>query len=375
MRPFRVSWTAEQFAPVRERIRAYRFPRLPEGAGWEYGCDPDFLRELAAYWADRFDVEAAVARLNRFPQVIAEVGGLDVHAVHVVGEAEGRRPLLLTHGWPGSVIEFWGVIEPLAFPSRYGGRAEDAFDLVIPSLPGFGFSGKPVRPVSPRGAARLFHRLMGELGYERYRAQGGDWGAAVGAWLALDVPEAVQALHLNYLLVQPEGKPETDEEKAWESAFKLKQDELGAYSQLQGTRPVSLGYATAGNPVAQLGWLVERFHDWADLRERPFEAIFDRDTLLTNAMIHVMNDAFETATWIYAATRSERVRTMPKGQRVEVPTAFAMYPDPRTATPPRSWAEKGYAVSRWVEMERGGHFAAMEVPELFVTDLRDWGRG
>ncbi|MFC6744742.1 epoxide hydrolase family protein [Methylobacterium persicinum] len=149
------------------------------GAGWRYGCDPDFLAGLCAHWLDGFDHDAAAAELNRFPQFLARIEDLDIHVVHVVGEAEGRRPLLLTHGWPGSVYEFWEVIEPLAFPSRHGGRAEDAFDVVVPALPGFGFSGKPKAPIGPRTTARLFDRLMREeLGYARYRAQGGDWGRA-----------------------------------------------------------------------------------------------------------------------------------------------------------------------------------------------------
>ncbi len=374
MKPFEVAWTQAQFTPVREAIRRYRFPPQPEGAGWSCGCDPAFLRELCAAW-ERFDVEAAAAELNRFPQVLARFDGLDIHAVHVVGEAQGRRPLLLVHGWPGSTYEFWRVIEPLAFPSRHGGRAEDAFDLVIPSLPGYGFSGKPTKPVGARTAAALFQRLMAELGYPAYRAQGGDWGAGVIAWAALDYPESVQAIHLNYLLVGPDASPETEEEKRWKAAFEATQKELGAYAQLQGTKPQSLAYAMVDNPVAQAAWLVERFHDWADLRHRSFTEVFSIPQFLTDVMIYVMNEAFVTATWFYAGASVEQVRTMPAGRRVTVPTAFTAYPDPRSPSPPRSWLERGYNLTRWRNQPRGGHFAAMEVPDLFVEDLQDWGRG
>ncbi|MDP4024177.1 epoxide hydrolase [Methylobacterium sp. NEAU 140] len=375
MRPFSVAWDPERLARVREAVRAYRPPRLPEGAGWRYGCDPDVLAELCAYWCEDFDEAAAAAELNRYPQGLARVEDLDLHVVHVVGEAEGRRPLLLSHGWPGSVYEFWGVIEPLAFPSRHGGRAEDAFDLVIPALPGFGFSGKPRTPIGPRTTARLFDRLMREtLGYGRYRAQGGDWGAGVAAWLGLDHPASLQAIHLNLLLVQPDAEPETEAERAWRRASEDTQRRLGAYAQLQGSKPLSLGYAMADAPVAQLAWLVERFHDWADLRERPFAKVFSRDRLLTNALLYILTDTFATATWYYAGAQAEGVRRMPPGARVTVPTAFSAYPDPRSPSPPREWVARGYALTRWRDMPRGGHFAAMEAPDLFVEDLRAWGR-
>ncbi|MGU3419901.1 epoxide hydrolase family protein [Methylobacterium sp. D54C] len=376
MRDFTVAWDANRLAWVRERVRAYRMPRLPTGAGWRYGCDPDVLADLCAHWLDGFDEAAAAAELNRFPQILARVEDLDLHAVHVVGEAEGRRPLLLIHGWPGSIYEFWSVIEPLAFPSRHGGRPEDAFDLVIPALPGFGFSGKPAVPIGARSTARLFDRLMREtLGYPRYRVQGGDWGAGVAAWLGLDHAASLEAIHLNYLLVQPDAEPESAAERVWQKQAGATQQALGAYAQLQGTRPLSLGYAMADEPVAQLAWLVERFHDWADLRERPFAQVFTNDQLLTNALLYILTDSFATATWFYAGAQQEGVRRMPPGRRVTVPTAFAAYPDPRTPAPPREWLERGYAVSRWQTMPRGGHFAAMEAPDLFVRDLRDWGRG
>jgi pimeloyl-ACP methyl ester carboxylesterase len=356
-------------------VRDYRFPVAPENAGWRYGCDPEFLRRLCAYWVDGFDVRAAEAKLNRFPQVLHRVENIDIHAVHVVGEAGGQRPLLLTHGWPGSVFEFWEAIEPLAFPSRHGGEPEDAFDLVIPSLPGFGVSGKPRSPVGARTAARLFDALMRDgFGYWSYLAQGGDWGAAVTAWLALDHAGSVRAIHLNSVLVQPDAEPDTDEEKTWRTSRTEAENQFGGYQMLQRTRPHSLSYAMQDNPVAQAAWIVERLHDWADLRERPFGAVFTMDQLLTEVMIYVTNDAFATAAWFYAGAQAEHANAMPKGRRVEVPTAIAAHPDPRAPFPPRSWVERGYDVVRWTELPRGGHFVAMEVPELFVADVRAWAR-
>jgi pimeloyl-ACP methyl ester carboxylesterase len=371
---FEVEWDAARWNRVRDEIRAYRFPAAPIDAGWQYGCDPTFLKGLCAYWVDGYEPEAAAAELNRYPQVMARLDDLSIHAVHVVGEAQGRRPLLLTHGWPGSIYEFWQVIEPLAYPSRHGGSIGDAFDLVIPSLPGYGFSSHPCRPIGARSTAQLFDRLMRSLGYETYHAQGGDWGAGVGAGVALDCAASVRSLHLNYLLVQPDATPETPEEKSWKAALDANQQKLGAYALLQGTKPQSLAYAMADNPVAQAAWLVERFHDWADLRGRPFESVFSKEQLLTDIMLYVMTDAFTSAAWFYAGGLAENVRRMPAGRRVEVPTAFAAYQDPRAPSPPRSWVERGYAVERWTEQPHGGHFAAMEVPELFIEDLRAWGR-
>ncbi|MBB5163216.1 epoxide hydrolase family protein [Mycobacterium sp. AZCC_0083] len=375
MQPFTVAWDEADLRRLRQRVRDYRFPVAPENAGWRYGCDPEFLRRLCAYWVDGFDVRAAEAKLNRFPQVLHRVENIDIHAVHVVGEAGCQRPLLLTHGWPGSVFEFWEAIEPLAFPSRHGGEPEDAFDLVIPSLPGFGVSGKPRSPVGARTAARLFDALMRDgFGYWSYLAQGGDWGAAGTAWLALEHAGSVRAIHLNSVLVQPDAEPDTDEEKSWRTSRTEAENQFGGYEMLQRTRPHSLSYAMQDNPVAQAAWIVERLHDWADLRERPFGAVFTMDQLLTEVMIYVTNDAFATAAWFYAGAQAEHANVMPKGLRVEVPTAIAAHPDPRAPFPPRSWLERGYDVVRWTELPRGGHFVAMEVPELFVADVRAWAR-
>jgi len=373
--PFEVAWDEDAVARLLDRVRAYEFPPSPEGSGWAFGCDAGFLRDLCAYWTGGYDWRAAVAALNRWPQFIADVDGFALHFVHVVGEAGGRRPLLLSHGWPSSVFEFWGVIEPLAFPTRHGGRAEDAFDLVVPSLPGFGWSEKPRRLIDQRETAHLYDRLMtGVLGYSRYLAQGGDWGALVTAMLGLNHADHARAIHMTMLLPRPAEPPETGPEKRWAEAMQPIEQHLGGYRHLQSSRPQSLAWAATGNPVGQAAWIIERFHDWADLRERPFEAVFTRDQLLTNAMIYLMTGAFPTSLWYYAAAWAGETRQLKPGQRVETPTAFAFFYDPLHPTPPRSLVEKGYAVSRWTEMPRGGHFAALEVPDLWVEEVRTWAR-
>ncbi len=375
VRPFAVAWSEEAVNRVLDAVRSYPHPKATPGVGWSQGCDPDLLRRACAHWVSDFDWRQGVERLNRWPQHLATVEGFDLHFVHIVGEAEGRRPLILSHGWPGSHLEFFGVAEALAYPSRTGGRPEDAFDLVIPSLPGFGFSGRPEGLLGPGRTAALFHRLMTEtLGYGVYLAQGGDWGSLITSRLAFDHPEAVRAIHLNMTPLRPAGGPATREEVAHGERGAAQMRALGAYFLLQASKPMSLAYAMAGNPVGQAAWILERFHDWADLRTRPFEEVFSLDDLLLNVMIYVMTDAFATSVRYYHAAAAERF-ALPEGRRVETPTAIADFPgEALYATPPRSLVERAYNVTRWTTMPRGGHFAAMEEPQLFIDDLRAFGR-
>jgi microsomal epoxide hydrolase len=375
--PFSVAWEADAVEAVLARVRDYPWPPAPKVAeGWAYGCDGAFLRDLCDHWIAGYDWRGAQADLNRFPQFTARVEDFDLHFLHVVGEAGGRRPLLLSHGWPGSHYEFWGVIEKLAWPSRHGGSPADAFDLVIPSLPGFGFSSKPARPFGQRATARLFNTLMTQvLGYDRYLAQGGDWGAFVTSCLGLDFPDQVRAIHLNMIGFRPTGGPENEAEIAWLTRTGAAMDMLGAYFRLQASKPQSLAWLGAGNPVGQAAWIVERFYDWCDRRETPFEAVFTRDQLLTNIMIYVMTGSFTTGAWYYRALLEEGGVALTPGQRCETPTAFANFPGEALYTaPPRSWAERAYNIVRWTDMPRGGHFAAMEQPDLFVADVRAWAR-
>jgi pimeloyl-ACP methyl ester carboxylesterase len=346
------------------------------GGGWNHGCDAETLKRLTAYWADGFDVAKAVDNLNRYPQFTAKVEDLDIHFVHVVGEAGGKRPLLLTHGWPGSHFEFWDAIEPLAFPSRFGGDPADAFDLVIPSLPGFGFSGKPKAPIGQRATARLFNTLMTqELGYDRYLAQGGDWGSVVTSWLGLDHAAHVKAIHLNMIGFRPHGPPDGGAEVAWIQRTAFAMDVMGAYLRLQVSKPQSIAWLGANNPVGQAAWILERFHDWADLTSKPFETVFSPDKLLTNIMLYVMTGSFTTGAWYYRGVMEEGGVTLPEGVRCETPTAYANFPGELLySAPPRSWCDRAYNITRWTDMPRGGHFAAMEEPDLFVQDVREWGR-
>ncbi len=375
--PFEVRWTDTEVNAVLDRVRTYPWPPMAEVPdGWAYGCDGAWLKSLCAHWTGGFDWRAAMANLNRFPQFTARVEDFDLHFVHVVGEAQGKRPLLLSHGWPGSHFEFWGAIEKLAFPSRFGGKAEDAFDLVIPSLPGFGFSSKPQRPIGQRSTARLFNGLMTQvLGYEHYLAQGGDWGGLVTSWLGYDHGQHVKAIHLNMFGLRPFGKPVNEAEIAWIVRQNSMMDLMGAYFRLQASKPQSIAWLGAGNPVGQAAWISERFHDWSDLSQKSLDEAYSKDQLLTNIMIYVMTGSFTTGAWYYRGLLEEGGAVLAEGQRCETPTAFAEFPgEPLYAPPPRSWADRAYNLTRWSVMPRGGHFAAMEEPDLYVEEIQAWGR-
>lgn len=377
VKPFTVEWSKDAVEAVLAQVRAYPFPPAPAvDNGWAYGCDAAFLKRICAHWTDGFDWRAAVTNLNRYPQFTARIEDFDIHFVHVVGEAEGRRPLILTHGWPGSHFEFWASIDKLAYPSRHGGDPADAFDIVVPSLPGFGFSSKPERPIGQRATARLFNHLMTKtLGYDRYLAQGGDWGGLVTSWLGFDHADAVQAIHLNMIGFRPQGGPQSEAETAWLARTQMAMQMLGAYFGLQVSKPQSLAWMGAGNPVGQAAWIIERFYDWSDLRTKALDQAYSLDQLLTNVMIYVMTGSFTTGAWYYRGLIEEGGIQQLEGSRCETPTAFANFPgEALYQAPPRSWAERAYNITRWTDLPSGGHFGAMEEPDLFVNDVRAWAR-
>lgn len=381
-RPFRIDVSDDTLARIADRVAAYRWFDPPEGDAWQRGMSTPALKDVVDYWRTEYDWRAAEADLNRFDHFKAEIDGLGIHFVHVVGEAGGKRPLLLSHGWPGSIYEFWDVIDPLAFPSRHGGDPADAFDLVIPSLPGYGFSGKPKALVGQRATAELWDTLMrGVLGYRAYLAQGGDWGGLVTSWLGLnhDIQTGkggCRAIHLNFMGFRPTpGKPETEEEARWLAHTSRMMQAEGAYLMMQGTKPQTLALALMDTPVGQAAWILEKFHAWSDLGAGDLWGVYSRDQLLTNIMIYLVNDAFATSVWYYRAFFEDGRAALPEGVRCETPTGFANYPGERVfPMPPRSWCERAYNVTYWQDQPKGGHFAAMEAPALFVDDIRNWAR-
>ncbi|MDE1145140.1 MAG: epoxide hydrolase [Azospirillaceae bacterium] len=374
MRPFQVQWTPAQINATKAQLAACSLPEAPPGAGWALGCDREFLERFRRHLLQGFDWQGAQDNLNRYPQFLADIDGQTIHFVHVKGEGHGTRPLVLTHGWPGSHYEFWGVVDRLAFPSRHGGQVKDAFDLVIPSLPGYAYSGKPVQPMGPKATAALWNRLMTEvLGYPHYLAQGGDWGSLVASQLGMGFATAVRGIHLNMAGLRSETPPQNAEEGAWAQRSAMAQQMLSGYSMVQMMKPLSLAWATAGNPLGQAAWILERFHDWADLRGGDLEDVFGLDHLATNVLLYLMTGSFPTSLWFYHGLIREGGINLPPGRRCEVSTGFAAFPgDALMPPPPRSRIELLYNLVHWTEPAAGGHFAAMEQPDVFVKDVTAW---
>ena len=371
--PFRIQIADAVLADLRERLATIRWPIEPSDAGWRYGANLGYMQDLAIHWRERYDWRHWEREINRLPQYRAQVGELKIHFVMEPGSGPRPLPLLITHGWPGSVFEFYGIIEALAHPERFGGRTEDAFTVVAPSIPGYGFSAAPPAPVSPRDVGQLWHRLMTEvLGLPRFVAQAGDWGSVISSRLALDHPEAVIALHLNMFGARPytgPGAPQlSDEEKRWVAAMQQRLREEGAYQDIQGTKPQSLAYGLTDSPIGLAAWIIEKFHGWVGAGpDAP--PPFPMDHLLTNVMLYWVN-GINAANWLYWSVRHGGRVSLDRGQRIEVPTGFAFFPDDLMLTPPASWTERAYNVVDRRDFDRGGHFAAMENGPLLVEEMR-----
>ncbi len=374
--PFRIEVPEAVLEDIRARVTAFPWHEMPVDGGWDYGANLDYMQDLCAYWVDHYDWRVHETALNAFDHFTAPVDGIDLHFIHEKGSGPNPMPLIITHGWPGSVEEFSQIIGPLAHPERHGGAAEDAFDVIAPSLIGFGFSGKPDRPMGPRAMSAYYARLMTDvLGYDGYLAQGGDWGSAITSWLGFDHAPACRAIHLNCMIMRAPGGSQTDAEKAWAKRFIAEQEMLEGYRIVQATRPQSLSYAMMDSPVGIAAWLIEKFHDWSDVPLGDIEKAHSKDELLTNIMIYITTRTFNTASWIYYGRREEGGRILsPEGRRVEVPTGCAVFPAEMLNWPPRTYAERIYNIQHWTEMPRGGHFAAMEEPEMLLQDIRQFAR-
>ena len=366
--PFEVRISREEAAELQTRLARTRWPDAETVDDWSQGIPLDYVRELCEYWGDRYDLGAAEARFNAFPQFRTEIDGIDLHFLHVRSPHAGALPLVLTHGWPGSVVEFHDVIGPLIDPVAHGGAAEDAFDVVCPSLPGYGWSTKPRTPGwGIERIAAAWSELMAGLGYERYGAQGGDWGAGVTTALGLHDREHVAGVHLNLVVALPD--PETfddltDAERASLDSIAFYQQWDSGYSKQQSTRPQTLGYGLVDSPAAQCAWIMEKFYAWSDCDGHP-ENVFARDRLLDNVMAYWLTGTGASSARLYWESFN-RARL----DSVDVPIGCSVFPK-EIFRPSRRWAEKQFSDIRyWGEPERGGHFAAFERPELFVNEVR-----
>lgn len=375
MRRFTIDVADRTLDDLRDRLARTRWPDEVDGAGWDYGTNLAYLRELAEHWRTTFDWREQERRLNALPQFVAAIDGLDVHFVHVRGVGPDPLPLVLTHGWPSSFFEMHKVIGPLADPARHGGDPADAFDVVVPSLPGFGFSGRPTRR-GPTPADRLWRKLMTEvLGYPTFVAHGGDVGARVTSALGRFHGDVVRGIHIGSVdLEWPHPLPADAELTAAERDYLARvrrwEREEGAYGEIQATRPQTVAYGLNDSPAGLLAWIVEKFRAWSDCGG-DLESRFTKDELLTTVTIYWVTETIGSSMRRYFEARHDPAPTPLKpGERIEAPTAIAMFPGEKDLVVPREWAERCYNLGRWTEMPTGGHFAALEEPELLVADIR-----
>ena len=376
VKPFTLVVPDEVLAQIRQRVADYPWHEMPDDGGWAYGTNLDYLKEFCSYWVEKYDWRAHEDEINSFDHFTTPVDGIDIHFIREEGSGLAPMPLILSHGWPGTIVEFLDFIEPLAHPERFGGDKSDAFTVVAPSLPGFGFSGRPPRPYGPRKIASLFGTLMKEvLGYEGYLAQGGDWGGGISTWLGFDAAPACKAIHLNIMMMRHQDGPQTPDEEEWAEQFVREQELEEGYRTIQGTKPQTLSYAMMDSPVGIAAWILEKFNSWSDTTGNDIESAHSKDVLLTNIMVYIVTRTFNTASWIYYGRREEGGRLFDTdGKRGEVPTACALFPKELLSWPPRSYVERIVNVQRWTEMPRGGHFAALEVPDLLLNDIRAFAR-
>lgn len=369
IRPFRVEFPEADLVDLRERLARTRWPDAEVVDDWSQGAKLDYVRELADYWRTHYDWRACEARLNAYPQFVTEIDGLDVHFLHIRSPEPAARPLILTHGWPGSVLEFMHVIGPLTDPVAHGGEAKDAFHLVLPSLPGFGLSGKPREAGwGVKRIAAAWDVLMARLGYTRYLAQGGDWGSMVTGEIAMANCGACAGIHLNLVAVGP-PPPEvmanpTDEEKAGLAAYLGYTKHGTGYAEIQRTKPQSLGYGLADSPAMQMAWIIEKFQGWSGSGDVP-EDNFDRDELLDNVTLYWLTNSGTSSARLYWEDFSK-----PDLGRVDIPAAATIFPR-EIMQPSERWMASRFTDIRYFRRaEKGGHFAALEEPDLFVAEVR-----
>ncbi len=373
---FRIEVSEEILQDINTKVKNYSWHEMPDDGGWEYGTNLEYMKEFSDYWVNKFDWRKTEKQINKFQNFKSKIDGIDIHFIHEKGSGSNPKPLLLSHGWPGSIVEFLHIIDQLAHPEKFGGKEEDAFDVVVPSLPGYGFSGRPSRPIGPRIMASIFNSLMTKvLGYKKYIAQGGDFGGTIATWLAYDSPENLIGIHVNIFIIRHPDGPQTPEEKEWQERFKKEQRIEDGYRTQQATKPQTLSYAMMDSPVGVAAWIIEKMRGWSDIDNGDIESVYSKDILLSNIMIYLVTKTFNTASWIYYGRREEGGRILPKEHLpLKVPTAVALFPKEYLEWAPRSYVERIYNIQRWTEMPKGGHFAALEQPELLVKDIRNFAR-
>jgi len=377
--PFKVEVAEHILQDLRERLDRTRWPDEIAGSGWDYGSNLDYIKELVEYWRTTFDWRSQERLINSFPHFKTDIEGLGVHFIHEKGKGPNPMPLVITHGWPGTFFEMHRIIPLLTDPSSYGGDAKDSFDVVVPSMPGYGFSDKTVEPgVDVSAVAGMWAKLMVEdLGYQRFAAQGGDWGGAVTSKLAFSYPQNVIGIHSTFVyprLTPYMGPGSRGLSEAEEAHLKQWNDwtaSEGGYGHIQGTKPQTLSYGLNDSPAGLAAWIVEKYRTWSDCGG-DVESRFSKDILLTTATIYWVTQTINSSTRFYYENR-RKPWNMAKGEGSDVPCAIAVFPYEING-PPREWAERFHNVQRWTVMPSGGHFAALEEPTRLVEDIRDFFR-
>jgi pimeloyl-ACP methyl ester carboxylesterase len=379
MEPFRVEVNSETLSDLRRRLIRTRWPDQVDQARWDYGTELSYLKQLVEYWLHSFDWKKQEEILNGVPQFRATIDGLGIHFVHVRGTGPNSLPLIITHGWPSSFAEMYEIIGPLSDPARYGGDPQDSFDVIVPSLPGFGFSDRP----RSRGFVRvdqLWRKLMTEvLGYTSFVAHGTDVGARVTSALGRFHSDIVRAIHigsvdLDWQEPHPNDSELNDAERDYLKRVARWEKEEGAYAEIQATFPQTLAYGLNDSPVGLAAWILEKFRAWSDC-DGDVESRFLKDTLLTAVMIYWVTETINSSMRRYFEVRHNPTRNPLKpGERIETPTGIAMFPGEKDLIVPREFAERSYNIQRWTDMPSGGHFPALEEPTLLVNDIRAFFR-
>ena len=370
--PFKVNIPQSQLDDLQQRLGRSRWPEQETVEDWSQGIPLSYTRELAEYWATDYDWRRFEKKLNGWPQFTTEIEGIDIHFIHRISPHENALPLIISHGWPGSVVEFHKIIDALADPTKHGGEAEDAFHVVAPSLPGYGFSGKPTATgTSVTKIGGMWGQLMSRLGYDRYVAQGGDWGSMITQSMGLTETEHCAGIHINMPIVAPD--PETmdkltPQENAALEAMGFYNDWDSGYSKQQSTRPQTLGYGLADSPVGQMAWILEKFYFWMDCEQGGIkhpENILSKDELLDNVMLYWLNNNAASSARLYWESFGS-----PNLDPIHMPVGCSIFPK-EIFRCSRRWAQKRFSnLFYWNELDKGGHFAAFEQPETFVTELR-----
>ncbi|HZM21421.1 MAG TPA: epoxide hydrolase [Anaerolineales bacterium] len=376
--PFQISIPQETLDDLQERLKRTRWPDEVEQSGWRYGANLGYMKELTNYWFTKFDWREQEKRINSFANHQAVVGDLRVHFIHERGKGPNPIPLLITHGWPSSFVEMLDIIPMLTDPASHGGKASDSFDVIVPSVPGYGFSERPLQAGMTRWrVAEIFAQLMDGLGYPKFGLQANDIGAVISGWLAIDHPDRVIGLHTMMPTFPPPAFDETqppmnDAEKAFQALVNAWDQDEGAYNAIQSTRPQTLGYGLNDSPVGLLAWIVEKWRVWTDPNGN-IEDYFSKDELLTNVMIYWITETANSANRSYYE-RAHDARTLSPNDKIRVPTGMALTTE-AVERAPREWVERRYAdIRRWTEFSSGGHFLAAENPEMLAVEIREFFR-